>query len=309
MDNQKKINFIKTLTIACCLLAIATFVNGQSNRQPQSGHVPELSAYNFGSLGKLAPSTQIALLKKTGYKGVILNSETKDDSANLDIFLNELRNDKHFKVHAVMVRYNFADPLQKREGWKTTIDRIANKRIELWFIFGKKIDGITDRFIETKLKEVVEYAKTKNVPVILYPHSKCYIASAEEALPFVQKINDPNLKLAVHLCHEIRAGNGSRIDAVFEHVKKHIGAVTMAGTDSVADFSKPVLMDKSTIKPIGQGNFNMRNFIEPLRKSTYKGSVGFINFKIEDDPEVYLENSISVWRKSNELIKNDTTRK
>ena len=150
--------------------------------------------------------------------------------------------------------------------------------------------------VAVKEKEVVEYAKKKKVLVILYPHSNCYIASAEAALPFVLKINDSNLKLAVHLCHEIRAGNGSRMNEVFENVKNYIGAVTMAGTDSVADFSKPYLMDKSTIKPIGQGNFNMINFIEPLLKSKYKGLVGFINFKIEDTPEEYLKNSMNFWK-------------
>jgi len=199
-----------------------------------------------------------------------------------------------------MARYNFTDPLPKREKWKSIVDRIANKRIELWLIFGRKAEGSTDRFIEAKLKEIVEYAKAKKVKVILYPHSNCIIATAEEALPFVQKINDPNLKLAVHLCHEIRAGNGARIKEVFLHVKPYIGAVTLAGTDSVADFSTPLLMDKSTIKPIGDGNFDVRKFIEPLRKSNYKGKVGFINFKIEDEPYEYLEKSMKVWKKMNE---------
>jgi len=278
-------------------LSVALVVNGQSKNRAQKWLVPELSAYNFGSLGKLAPLDQIAVLKKTGYKGLILNSESKEDSVHLEIFLKEW---KHFKIQAVMARYHFTDPVQKREGWKTIVDRIAHKGIELWFIFGKKTDGITDALIETKLKEVVAYAKVKKVKVILYPHSNCYIASAESALPFVQKLNDPNLKLAVHLCHEIRAGNGSRMKEVFEHVTNYIGAVTLAGTDSVADFSKPTLMDKSTIKPIGQGNFNMKYFVEPLRKSNYKGMVGFINFKMEDDPEEYLDASMSAWKSLSE---------
>lgn len=288
-------SYIKTFTLNVLFLSFALVVNGQSKHQKI--RVPELSAYNFGSLGKLAPLDQLAILQKTGYKGIILNSQTETDTINLDVFLAALKKNKHFKILAVMVRYDFTDPIQKREGWKKIVDRIAHKRIELWVIFGKKANGITDSFIETKLKEVVEYAKAKKVKVILYPHSKCYLASAEEALPFVKKINDPNLKLAVHLCHEIRAGNGSRIDKVFEHVKGYIGAVTLAGTDSVADFLKPKLMDTSTIKPIGQGNFNMANFVKPLCKSGYKGMVGFINFKIEDDSETYLKSSMLEWKK------------
>lgn len=285
----------KVFTLYVLFMSFTLVVNGQSKHKKT--RIPELSAYNFGSLGKLAPLDQLAILKKTDYKGIILNSQTETDTVNLDVFLAALKKNKHFKIHAVMVRYDFTDPVKKREGWKKIVDRIAHNGIELWFIFGKKTEGITDCFIETKLKEVVEYAKTKKVKVILYPHSKCYLASAEDALPFVKKINDPNLKLAVHLCHEIRAGNGSRIDKVFEHVKNHLGAVTLAGTDSVADFSKPKLMDTSTIKPIGQGNFHMANFVEPLRKSGYKGMVGFINFKIEDDPETYLKSSMMEWKK------------
>lgn len=284
-------------------MSFSLVVYGQSNHHSSNVLVPELSAYNFGSLGKLAPLDQIEILKKTGYKGIILNSESKDDSTNLNLFLNELKNDEHFKIHAVMVRYNFTDALQKREGWQKIVNRITNKNIELWVIFGKKTEGFNVDFIEAKLSEMVAYAKAKKVKIILYPHSKCVMASAEEALPFVKKINNKNLKLAVHLCHEIRAGNGTRLNEVFDAAKGYIGAVTVAGTDSVADLSKPLLMDKSTIKPIGQGNFDMRKFIIPLLKSGYKGMVGFINFKIEEDPETYLKASMMEWKKqTNKLI-------
>jgi len=55
-------------------------------------------------------------------------------------------------------------------------------------------------------------------------------------------------------------------------------------------------MDSSTIKPLGQGNYDLKRFLEPLRNSGYKGVVGFINFKIEEDPETYLDASMKVWR-------------
>ena len=293
---MKRNNTVIFKILFICLIAFTLNVASQSI---DKSNKPDLSltAYNFGSLGMLSPIEQIKVLKNAGYKGLILNSQTKEDSVNLNIFIKELRNDKQINIHALMIRYNFNEAGQVRERWKMWVDKIAGKNIELWVIFGKKMDGITDGFIESKLREIVKYAKTKKVKVILYPHSYCYIASAEEALPFVKKINDKNLQLAVHLCHEIRAGNGARMNAVFENVKPYIGAVTLAGTDSVADFSKPKLMDASTIKPIGQGNFNMKNFIEPLRKSKYKGKVGFINFKIEEDPETYLKSSIIEWNK------------
>ena len=255
-----------------------------------------LAAYNFGSLGKLSPEAQIDLLKKTGYKGIILSCETKEDFQNLDKYIEKAEKIKDFKIEAVFERYNFNDSTTRKDRWMKVVDKISGKGTQLWIIFGKRVEGITDGFIEEKLREIVSYSALKGVQVVLYPHSKCYIASAEEALPFIEKIDHPNLKLAVHLCHEIRAGNGSRMDHVFERVKDRIGAVTLAGTDSVADFSAPKLMDSSTIKPLGQGNYHLYRFLGPLVKSGYKGSVGFINFKIEEEPENYLDDSMKIWK-------------
>lgn len=257
----------------------------------------ELTAYNFGGMEKLKPEEQINLLNKKGYKGIILRGATEENVQNLDAFIQESDKINDFHIQAVFVRYNFTDSENDKNRWKRVVDIISEKNIQLWFIFGKNAEGITDGFIESKLREVVSYSTKNKVEVILYPHSKCYIESAEEALPFVEKINHPNLNLAFHLYHEIRAGNGSRIDKVFESVKNKLGAVTMAGTDSIADFSKPKAMNSSTIKPLGEGNFNMNQFINPLNKSGYNGMVGFMNFKIEEKLDVYLESSIKEWQK------------
>lgn len=256
-----------------------------------------LAAYNFGSLGAEPLQRQVVLLRKNGYSGIVLNTETKQDSINLAYFVNELKPNRQLRIHAVMVRYNFLDEEAKREKWKCIIDKIGKSKAQLWVIFGKKTDGYDAAYIENKLREISLYAQSKQVQVVLYPHSNCVIASAEEAAKYVQKLHEPNLKLAVHLCHEIRAGNGGRMHEVFENVKPYIAAVTVAGTDSVADFSKPRLMDSSTIKPIGKGNYDLRKFIQPLRQSGYKGVVGFINFKIDEDPDTYLKESMQVWRK------------
>jgi len=273
-----------------------------NKNDPPKRSIP-IAAYNFGSLGKLSPEAQIDLLKKTGYDGIILSCETREDFQNLDRYIEKTKQTKVFKVVAVFERFNFNDSTSRQERWRQVVDKIAGNGTQLWIIFGKKVDGITDGFLEAKLSEMVSYSEQKGVPVVLYPHSKCYIASAEEALPFVKKIGHPNLTLAVHLCHEIRAGNGSRMDQVFEQVKDHIGAVTLAGTDSVADYTNPKLMDSSTIKPLGQGNYHLDRFVGPLIKSGYMGTVGFINFKIEEEPNYYLGSSLKIWKNIIETAK------
>lgn len=268
----------------------------KTDKQLYSNTIYQIASYNYGGLEKKSPKEQIQLLDSFGYNGIVLKSEKIEDFNNIDEFILLDEMNTKINITAIFERYNFNDTEERRERWKKVADKISNKKIQLWIIFGKKIEGITNDFIENKLREITTYAQQKNVEVILYPHSDCYIASAEEALPFVEKINQPNLKLALHLYHEIRAGNGLRIAEVFEKVKHRLGAVTLAGTDVVADYTTSKSRDMSTIKPLGNGDFDLTNFIRLLKKSQYTGTVAFMNFGLTESPDVYLPGSLMEWK-------------
>ncbi len=165
-----------------------------------------------------------------------------------------------------MVRYNFEQPEEDRNRWREVVDKIQDKGIALWFIFGKPQPGINEEHVEKVLREVVEYSAKKHVPVTLYPHSLCYFFSAEQALPMVKKINNPNLKLAVHLCHEMRAGNAYRMDEVVNNVRDYISFVTLAGADKDVDMTTPGTMDRSTIQPVDQAEYDPSGFLKSLKK-------------------------------------------
>lgn len=256
-----------------------------------------IASYNYGGLEKKSPKEQMQLLESFGYDGIVLKSEKIEDFNAIDEFIRLDEINPKFKINAIFERYNFNDTAERKERWIKVADKIANKNIQLWIIFGKKTEGFTEDVVEEKLREITKYCKQKNIEVILYPHSDCFFSSAEEALPFVEKINQTNLKLALHLYHEVRAGNGNRIADVFEKVKHRLGAISLAGSDVVADYTNSKTRDTSTIKPIGYGKFDLTNFIKPLKKSNYKGSVAFMNFGIKENPEIYLPRSIIEWNK------------
>ncbi len=262
-----------------------------------------LTSYNFGRLEELTISGQIELLSNSGYDGIILKSATEKDYEIFEEYMRISEEIDGFRVDAVFERYNFQDSDERRERWRKVVDRIAGKDIQLWVIFGKKMEGINDQFIEDKLREIVAYATPKEVEVILYPHSSCYLESAEEALPFIEKIDHPNLKLAFHLYHEVRAGNGHRIDEVLLKISDRLGAVTLAGSDSIADYASPLARDTTTIKALARGTYDVNGFVKVLDKSGYTGSVGIMNFKIEEDPNVYIPRSSKIWEGYVENIK------
>jgi len=262
----------------------------------EKNHSPwPVSSYNFGGLQGLCVEDQISILRNAGYQGVILRNSSESDFAKLPKFLSESKKYDDFRVSAAFVRYNFDDSVEDKERWRTVVDQVAGKNIQLWVIFGQKVEGYTNGFVENKLREITAFADSNQVEVVLYPHSSCYFESAEEALPIIQNIDHDNLKVAFHLYHEIRAGNGGRISEVLFAIKHKLGAVTIAGTDSVADYSSPLARDTSTIKPLGKGTFDMKNFSKQLLKTGYSGDLGIMNFKLKPAPEVYLSESRKIW--------------
>jgi sugar phosphate isomerase/epimerase len=282
------------------LISCSTIEKG--NKKSSSNAIWPIASYNYGGLDKKSPKEQIQLLSSFGYDKIVLKSETMDDFDKIDEFILLTSHNSKIHINSIFERYNFNDSDERKERWKKVVDKISNKNIQLWIIFGKKVEGITDDFVENKLREINVYAKKKKVRVILYPHSDTYIASAEEALPFVEKINSSNLKLALHLYHEVRAGNGSRIDEIFNKVKHQLGAVSIAGTDVRADYTTSKTRDQSTIKPLGYGNFDFGKFIQPLNKSKYDGTISLMNFGILENPEVYLPRSLLEWKRLNGIL-------
>ena len=278
------------------LLIMVLFACSSTNKlQQQEEESNLLYAYNFGVLEHYTPKVQIQTLHGFGYSGITFPIANENDIKELDEYISSANLIEEFKVYSVFFRYNFENSEAFKESWKQVIDKIEGEKIDLWFVFGRNKSNVNEQFIESKLREVVSYATAKGVTVVLYPHSNCYFDHAEQALPIVKKISSPNLKLAVHSCHEMRAGNGDRLHEVVLNVKDYLGAVTIAGADKVVNTSTPRTIDQSTIQPLEDGEFDFESFLRALKKIDYKGPVGFINFKIEKEPSDYLPKSLKVW--------------
>ena len=262
-------------------------------------------AYNFGGLEKLTPKEQINTLKKYGYDGITLRMAKAEHVDQFLEFSKIIDNTEDFKIYSVFVRYNFADTDTDRNRWKEVVDLIENKDIDLWFIFGKPEQGIDDNHVEGVLRNVVTYSASKNVTVTLYPHSWCYFYTAEQSLPMVKKINHPNLKLAVHTCHELKAGYAGRLAEVVDNVRGYISFVTIAGASNEVDMTSRKTMDNTSILPLEDSEYDFAPFLKALNNIDYKGPVGYINFGFDKNLDDYLPKSMEEWKRlKNNYLKN-----
>lgn len=277
---------------------------GQLNKNQEETKVADNNpffAYNFGGLENLAPTEQIKLLKDNGYDGITLRMAKEEHVEQYKKFAEIVDKTANFKIYSVFVRYNFDDAPEDQNRWKTVVDLIQNQGINLWFIFGKPIEGINDEKVEGILRDVVNYSASKKVPVTLYPHSWCYFYTAEQSLPMVKKINHPNLKLSLHTCHELKAGNGDRLDEVVYNVKDYLSFISIAGAAKETDMTSRKTMDATTIQPLEDSEYDFAPFLKALKEVNFKGPVGYINFKFNKEPEEYLPKSLAEWNR----LKND----
>jgi sugar phosphate isomerase/epimerase len=292
--------------ILLCLLSlqlISCFNSRETARREKTSNNP-FFAYNFGGLENLPPAQQIKLLKDNGYDGITLRMAEAEHVVAFNDFFEVVKKTEGFKIYSVFVRYNFADSEEDRNRWKAVVDIIQNRDIDLWFIFGKQEIGVDDEKVEDILRNVVDYSASKNVSVTLYPHSWCYFETAEQSLPMVKKINHPNLKLAVHTCHELKAGNAGRLPEIVHKVKDYISFVTIAGASKQLDTSSRKAMDATTIQPLEDGVYDFGPFLKALKKADFKGPIGYINFKIAKEPEDYLSKSLAEWNRLKNIYLN-----
>jgi sugar phosphate isomerase/epimerase len=176
-----------------------------------------LFIYNFGGLDKYPIEEQVNKLQGYGYAGIAIEIGDPSKPDEFDRYQAAAKRTDGFRVVTAMYRLDYVKGGFSR-AWVQAVDRLAGTGTDLWLISGKSQEGLTPELLEKELREVVEYAASKSLKVTLYPHSKNMIATAEEALVYVDKINRPNFDLAVHTCHEIRGGNAARIEEVLEKV-------------------------------------------------------------------------------------------
>ncbi|QLE02458.1 TIM barrel protein [Galbibacter sp. BG1] len=263
-----------------------------------------LYAYNFGGLQEMSPAEQVSTLVSAGYQGVSVMANHRGEMIDLKPFFRAASSHEDFKVFSVFFRYNANDVVDVREGWKSVIDQLSGKNTALWVIFGRPNEKLTKDFAVNKLIEINNYAKLKGVEVILYPHHKDVIQTAEEAFKIVDSIDSDNLNLVYHTCHEIRSGQGLRAPEVLRKIKDRLKFVTIAGSDKRVDTTNAMSIENSTIKPLYRGNYDLMAVLKGLKDIRYQGAVGFINHQIKEDPEVYLPESNKTYRKwLNELNK------
>ncbi|MGK0240803.1 MAG: sugar phosphate isomerase/epimerase [Candidatus Pelagisphaera sp.] len=283
------------------LIAIAAlFVTGCST-QDQTGSPKEprgLYTYSFGGLENMEVTGAVALLEQLGYAGVAAEGRGEESLVRLEQYL-DLSKEKgdDFVIPAAYMAHRFDQFGFDDSAQHAAIDRLAGKDgATLWtWVRDSKPDGtITDEKVEAFITGIFEYARSKGVRVILYPHYNTYYQTVEDALPLVKKINHPSFQIAINLCHELMSYKGDRLEESFAMAKGHIGAIILSGALVELDTTSVGTMNASTILSLDESVYDLRPYMKLIKESDFDGPIGFINFRLPN-PEDYLARTMTHW--------------
>jgi len=282
------------LTVLSVILGVGASVHGSSKNEPRALYV-----YSFGGIEDMEVDDAVEMLDRLGYAGIA--SEARGDSSlnRMDQYYEwSDRKGDDFEVTAAFMahrfdRYGFSDA-----GHRAAIDRMAGKGGTIWVWVRDVVqDGsITEAMVEDFIRGIVEYAVSKGVKVILYPHYDTFYPTTMDALPLVEKIGHPLFGVAINLCHELMSDKGDALEQTFERAAHRLSAVIISGSLIELDRTSKKTMNESTILPLDDSVYDLRPYMRLIKKSGFEGPVGFINFNLPGPPEDYLQGTMIRWR-------------
>ena len=246
--------------------------------------------FDFNLRGK-DPAEQIHSLDGIGFDGIAMPLNSPADLARLEAY-QKAKPDLKLLVALIHLQSDKPDAIP-RAHLRTVAAKLAGLHAKMWLIVGGTKGA--DANILAVINEVADIAAAAKVGVSLYPHDNTAIETAEEALVYLKKSDKPNLTISVHQCHEMRAGNTERLDAVMDAVGSHMDIVTICGSDKkVNDNSKDW---SDAIKPLGEGDYDPKEFLRALKRHHFKGPVILHTFGLMNKPANHYETSFKFYQK------------
>jgi len=235
---------------------------------------------------------QARLLKTLGYDGIELEG--------LDNYEEKLRILDKYNLNVYMVYIQI--DLEKEQPYDTRlhdfIKLVNGKAVTLWLhIHSEKYgpsDAAGDSLCVPILQELADFAKTNNVKLALYPHSRFWLEKLGDSVRLTQKAGRANLGAVFNLCHFLKTDTRDSLE--FKLVKSipYLSAVSINGAD---DGNTRDMEWARLIQPLGEGSFDVLNILRLLKINNYKGPVGLQCYDIKGDPAVFLKTSITTWER------------
>ncbi len=283
MSIPADLNMKLFFTLAFAIAFMAHFaLAGDATAQFAIQH-PFFAMDNGVGRGKWTPVEQARVLKELGFDGI-----TYDGTADLTNRLRAFQTEG-LRLYAIYINAHLDRSPQYEVGLTNAIQLLRGTDAIVWLTIGE-MNGSHDAEAVKMVEEVADFALAAGLRVAIYPHRGCYVATAEDALRLLKQINRPNVGLTLNLAHELVANNCERMRDIIKASAPYLYSVTLNGADCGSTF-------KETIKMLGDGKFDLGQFLKELNAAGYRGPIGLQCYGLKGDPKENLTRSMAAWRK------------
>lgn len=275
----------QALRLLCLWLLLAGASSAGEMIQLSGPFIP----FGFG-INNLSPAEQVALCKQLGYDGLCLTGTNSSKFAKF-ADLPDVAAGK-FHIPCALWWAKAASPPDDAV-LAGVVTQAARMGTALWMVAeGKKTPENVEAAVRL-FRTTAEHCLAKKVQLVLYPHQGCTFETAEEALALWKRLDHPEVRISIHLCHELKAGNRDRLDAIIDQVAPLLALVSISGAE--AD-TQHISGWASGIMPLDRGSYDPRPFLRALARNGYAGPVILHTYGITDPPAEHFARSLARWR-------------
>lgn len=232
--------------------------------------------------GEWSPAKQASVLKELGYDGIGYTG-TGDLTNRLAAFRAA-----DLKIISLYVHGFLDKPVRYEPGLTNAIRLFRGTDAIIWLTI-REIKGEHDAEAAQLVREVADLAAAGGLRVAIYPHKGFYVATTDDALRILLKVNRTNVGVSLNLCHELMSGNADRLQEIIRACGNKLFLVSINGADRGSTAEQ-------TVKVLGEGGFDVGSFLKQLSSAGYNGPIGLQCFNLKGKPEDNLRRSMAAWQ-------------
>ena len=242
------------------------------------------------------PAEVAGVLNELGYMGLGGSPQDAGEMAET-LKQNDLR---LFNVYWVL-KFDDRSPALS-DSLRDCIDSLRGHDSALWIAVSEvRKDGQAaalssadgDDIAVSKLREIAEYAATRDVSVSLYPHTNYWMQRFEDAIRLADKLDRNDVGITFNLCHWLKVEGERDPSELLARSVPRLSFVTLNGADRGDTRS---MSWARLIQPLGSGSYDVGQLVETLHAIDYKGPIGLQAYGIKGDQRENLRRSMDAWK-------------
>lgn len=235
----------------------------------------------------------IQLLKELGYDGLCLGPHEFNHSDKLKTVLGWL-DERKLTLFAVWLPFSVHDDGHFSLPDEESLELLKGRKTALWIIVkGRGHGQPTDEQIAKAVASLADQVRPLGLPVVLYPHFGDPLPKVSDNVHIAERTDRDNVFVTFNLCHHLKSESPDNIEQTLMKAAPLLKMVSINGAfEHKKDWG-------NLIMPLDEGDFDIKAFLQMLKKCGYEGPVGLQGHAVNRTLPVpqNLKRSMKAWRK------------